>query len=137
MGCLLAASFRSDYRGAAVATWVEPCMTRMGTLPGVVLPESKPSWERQPISTVSSRSRPQGDVLVFSFIGFENKNYLVDAEKISVTLIWLTRRLKGGGYALGTQRKISVVGAITSVTWMSCKPLPRTSPICLVDVWPV
>lgn len=60
----------------------------------------------------------KGDVLVFSFIGFENKEYLVNAEKkdISVTLKAVDTEIEEVVVtALGTQRKISVVGAVTSV----------------------
>jgi len=60
----------------------------------------------------------KGDVLVFSYIGYENKEYLVDAEneKIKVTMVPAATEIEEVVVtALGTQRKISVVGAVTSV----------------------
>jgi len=60
----------------------------------------------------------KGDILVFSYIGYENQEYLVDAEneKISVTMIPSAIEMEEVVVtALGTQRKISVVGAVTSV----------------------
>jgi TonB-linked SusC/RagA family outer membrane protein len=60
----------------------------------------------------------KGDVLVFSYIGYENQEYLVDAEnqKIEVTLVPTATEIEEVVVtALGTQRKISVVGAVTSV----------------------
>lgn len=60
----------------------------------------------------------KGDVLVFSYIGYENQEYLVDAEnqKIKVTLVPTATEIEEVVVtALGTQRKISVVGAVTSV----------------------
>lgn len=60
----------------------------------------------------------KGDVLVFSYIGYENQEYLVDAEneKIKVTMVPTATQIEEVVVtALGTQRKISVVGAITSV----------------------
>lgn len=60
----------------------------------------------------------KGDVLVFSYIGYENLEYLVDAgnENISVTMTPSAIEMEEVVVtALGTQRKISVVGAITSV----------------------
>ncbi len=60
----------------------------------------------------------KGDVLVFSYIGYENLEYLVDAgnENITVTMTPSSIEMEEVVVtALGTQRKISVVGAITSV----------------------
>lgn len=60
----------------------------------------------------------KGDVLVFSYIGYEVKEYLVDAENsnITVTLVPTATQIEEVVVtALGTQRKISVVGAVTSV----------------------
>ena len=60
----------------------------------------------------------KGDVLVFSYIGYENQEYLVDAEneKIKVTMVPTATEIEEVVVtALGTQRKISVVGAVTSV----------------------
>ena len=57
----------------------------------------------------------KGDVLVFSYIGYENQEYLVDAEnqKIKVTLIPTATEIEEVVVtALGTQRKISVVGLL-------------------------
>src|SRR5690554_6219440 len=56
----------------------------------------------------------KGDVLVFSYIGYENKEYLVDTanENISVTMTPSSTQMEEVVVtALGTQRKISVVGA--------------------------
>ncbi len=60
----------------------------------------------------------KGDILVFSYIGYENQEYLVDSQndKISVIMTPTATEIEEVVVtALGAQRKISVVGAITSV----------------------
>lgn len=60
----------------------------------------------------------KGDVLVFSFLGYENQEYLVDSqnENIKVTMMPISTQIEEVIVtALGTQRKISVVGAISSL----------------------
>ena len=60
----------------------------------------------------------RGDVLVFTFLGYENQEYLVESQndKISVTMIPTATQIEELIVtALGTQRKISVVGAISSL----------------------
>lgn len=60
----------------------------------------------------------KGDILVFSYIGYENQEYLVDTanENIKVTMTPSATQIEEVVVtALGTQRKISVVGAVTSV----------------------
>lgn len=60
----------------------------------------------------------KGDVIVFTFIGFNTVEYLVDQEdaKINVVMTPTTTEIDEVVVtALGTQRKVSVVGAIASV----------------------
>ena len=60
----------------------------------------------------------KGDVIVFSFIGYVTVEYLVDQEEknIQVQMTDTSTELEEVVVtALGTQRKISVVGAITTV----------------------
>jgi TonB-linked SusC/RagA family outer membrane protein len=60
----------------------------------------------------------KGDVLVFSFIGYENEEYLVTEAKNNVEIRFKTSAVELDEVmvtALGTQRKISTVAAITSV----------------------
>ena len=60
----------------------------------------------------------QGDVIVFSFVGYETIEYLVDGENenIIVLMSLSSDQLEEVVItALGTQRRVSVVGAITQV----------------------
>jgi TonB-linked SusC/RagA family outer membrane protein len=60
----------------------------------------------------------KGDVLVFSYIGYETQEYLVDAEneKIVVRMNPSYEEIEEVVVtALGSQRKISVVGAVTAI----------------------
>jgi TonB-linked SusC/RagA family outer membrane protein len=60
----------------------------------------------------------RGDVLVFSFIGYENEEYLVSEAKSDVEIRFKNSAVQLDEVmvtALGTQRKISTVAAITSV----------------------
>ncbi|MDR2037351.1 MAG: TonB-dependent receptor [Bacteroidales bacterium] len=60
----------------------------------------------------------KGDVIVFSFIGYETVEYLVDQEDNNIQVMMVsagTELEEVVVTGLGTQRKISVVGAVTSV----------------------
>jgi TonB-linked SusC/RagA family outer membrane protein len=60
----------------------------------------------------------KGDVLVFSYIGYENEEYLVTEAKSDVEIRFKNSAVELDEVmvtALGTQRKISTVAAITSV----------------------
>ena len=70
------------------------------------------------IDGVFSIRANKGDVLVFSYVGYENLEYLVDAENKNIEINMIPSAIEMEEVvvtALGTQRKISVVGAITSV----------------------
>ncbi len=70
------------------------------------------------IDGVFSIRASKGDVLVFSYVGYENLEYLVDAENKNIEINMIPSAIEMEEVvvtALGTQRKISVVGAITSV----------------------
>ncbi len=70
------------------------------------------------IDGVFSIKASKGDVIVFTFLGYNTVEYLVDKEdkNIKVLITPTSSELEEVVVtALGTQRKISVVGAITSV----------------------
>lgn len=71
-----------------------------------------------------------GDVLVFSFIGYETKEVLID-KKIEILNIQLEESTSKIDeveiVAFGKQRKVSVVGAITSIDINDLKSAPVTS----------
>ncbi len=60
----------------------------------------------------------KGDVIVFTFIGYETVEYLIDKEDSNIKVMMTSASTELEEVvvtALGTQRKVSVVGAITSV----------------------
>lgn len=101
------------------------------TLPGVSVYKK----DRPGVGTVTDENgqfsikADKGDQLVFTFVGFSSQNYLVTKQETGLKIVMAAQEAtldEAVVVGLGTQRKASVIGAITSVNIKELQ-VPTTS----------
>jgi hypothetical protein len=110
-----------------------------GAVPGVNI-----QLKNKPVGTTTNTDgeftirAQRGDMIVFSFLGYETVEYLVTEEKqdIEIRLTEAIHQLEEVQVvALGTQRKISTVAAVSSVDVKTLQSPGASVANLLRDVW--
>jgi len=108
------------------------CDEMQATLPGVSIHKV----DRPGVGTITdvngafSIKANKGDVLAFTFIGYNQGKYLVTKSDQNLKIVLTSSNAtldEAVVVGLGTQRKASVVGAITSVSAKDLQSIPATS----------